>query len=62
MLLIQTKITLLVDGAAIEGEFVQLQPNGITVRPCKPIDKEKTHSLPSTYLVMFPVSNNLTIY
>ena len=45
MLLTQPKITLTVDGAVVEGEFVHLQPNDIRVRLRKPFDDGQTAGL-----------------
>ena len=52
MLPMQTKITLTVDGAVVEGEFVHLQPNDIRVRLCKPFDDGQTAGLHRPYFAM----------
>jgi hypothetical protein len=48
----QTKITLTVDATVVEGEFVHLQPNGISVRLCKPFDDGQTAGLHRPYFAM----------
>ena len=52
MLLTQPKITLTVDGAVVQGEFVHLQTNDIRVRLCKPFDDGHTAGLHRPYFAM----------
>ncbi|MDB2486487.1 hypothetical protein N9W75_00170 [Porticoccaceae bacterium] len=52
MLLTQPKVTLTVDGAVVEGEFVHLQPNDIRVRLRKPFDDGQTAGLHRPYFAM----------